>query len=230
MTAIQVLSTNAVRGALAELVPQFERASGHRAEVAYASTDRMMSRIREGEAADVLIATAAAIGELADQGRVIASSRIDIGSTGVGIAVRRGARKPDISSVEALKRALLDADSVAWTARGASGIHFASIVEQLGIAQQVHARVIPAGLVGEALARGEAEIGAQMVSEILAVPGAELVGPLPAEVQKTVHFSAAVMTATKDREAAQAFIAFLATRDTAQALEASGITPVTSEK
>ena len=218
-----VLSTNAVRGALSQLLPQFERASAHRVAIAYASTDRMMSRIREGETADVLIATAAAIGELADQDRVIAASRIDIGSTCVGIAVRRGARKPDVSSVDALRRALLEADSVAWTARGASGIHFATVVERLGIARRVHARVIPSGLVGELLARGEAGIGAQMVSEILAVPGAELVGPLPAEVQKIVHFSAAMMTAAQEREAAQAFLRFLATPEAAQAMQANGI-------
>ncbi len=222
---ISVLSTNAVRGALTALLPSFEKTSGHRVAIAYAATDAMMSRIRDGETADVLIATSTAIDELANRGSVIAASRIDIGSTGIGVAVRRGARKPDVSSVDALRRALLEAKSVAWTARGASGIHFATVVERLGIAQQIHARVIASGLVGEVLARGEAEIGAQMVSEILAVPGAELVGPLPAEVQKIVHFSAAPMTAGKKPQAARVFLGFLASPEAVAAMKKAGIDP-----
>jgi molybdate transport system substrate-binding protein len=222
---MQILSTNAVRGALIELLPEFERTSGHRVSIAYASTDQMMSDLREGATADALIAAAAAIDELIKQGKVNAQSRTEIGSTGVGIAVRRGAAKPDIGSMEALKRALLDARSVAWTARGASGMHFATVIERLGIARQMKdkAHVISGGLVGEVLARGEAEMGVQMVSEILAVPGAELVGPLPVELQKIVRFSAGIMNGASDLHAAQQFIDFLATPRVAQVLKSKGI-------
>ncbi|HSQ04977.1 MAG TPA: molybdate ABC transporter substrate-binding protein [Burkholderiales bacterium] len=224
---IKVFSTNAVRGALTELISGFEGSSGQRVSISYASTDQMMSKLREGASADVLIATAAAIDELIKQGKVNAGSRAEIGSTGVGIAVRRGAAKPEIGSVEALKRTLLSAPSVAWTARGASGMYFATVIERLGIAEQMkeRAHVITGGLVGEVLVRGEAELGVQMVSEILAVPGAELVGPLPAELQKVVRFGAGIMTGATGINAAQAFIQFLATPQARAVLKSKGVEP-----
>ena len=225
---IKVLSSGAATAVLPELVPDFERVSGVRVSIAYASTNRIMSRIRDGETADVAILNDAGIAELEQQGILLPGSRVDLARTGLGIAVRKGAAKPDISTVEAFKRALLNARSIARTATGASGVYFAGLIERLGLAEALKPRihVISGGLVGEIVARGEVELGVQMMSEILAVPGADLVGPLPAELQSMSLLSACIFAATPHPAAAKTLIRFLATPEAARIMAAKGLEPV----
>jgi molybdate transport system substrate-binding protein len=142
--------------------------------------------------------------------------------------VRIGARKPGIDSVEALKRALLGAKSVAYTQEGASGMHFSGVIERLGIAEEVRAKAVrqPGGLIGELVAAGRAEIAIQQIPELLAVPGIELIGPLPAEIQLVTVSSAGVFADAEDAEAASGFIRFLLTPAAAQVMKAKGLEPM----
>jgi molybdate transport system substrate-binding protein len=167
------------------------------------------------------------IDELAKEGHVAAESRRELARCGAGVAVRAGAPKPDISSVEAFKRALLAAKSIAHTTSGASGMHLMRVVERLGIAQEVRtkARTQPGGLVGEILARGEAELAVQQIPELLAVPGLDFVGPLPAELQITSVVSAALFSRAAQPEAARALLEFLSSPAAARAYKASGLEP-----
>lgn len=225
--AIKLLTTNAVRGSLLELLPGFERETGHGVTASYYSTNQILELIRGGETADVLILTGPAIDELTKQDKVMAGSRADIASTGIGVCVRKGAPRPDISTLAAFKRALLDARLIAHTSTGQSGVYFSSLIERLGIAGPVKAkaRVQEGGLVGETVARGDAEIGIQQVSEILAVPGADLVGPIPAEIQKQTVFSAGIFAGTKHADAAQKLIGFLKSPASARVMKAKGLEP-----
>lgn len=227
--SIKLLTTNAVRGALLELLPQFERKGKHKVLASYYSTNQILELIKDGETADAVILTGPAIDELTRQGIVVNGSRADLASTGIGVCVRKGSPKPDIGTLEAFKRALLDAKSVAHTSTGQSGVYFSGLIERLGIAGQVRAkaRVQAGGLVGETVARGDAELGIQQVSEILAVAGAELVGPIPVEIQKLTVFSAGIFAGTKQPDAAKALIRFLTSPAAARVMKAKGLQPVT---
>jgi len=222
---IRVLCSTGMSSAMSVLVPEFERASGHKLSIAYDTANLLMGRIKGGEAADLAILTAPAIDELAKQGKV--GGRTDLARSGVGISVRSGAPKPDIGSVEALKRALLNAKSIAYTTTGASGVYFAALIERLGIAEQVQAKakLRPGGAVGELVARGEAEMAVQQIPELMSVAGTELVGPLPPEVQYVTVFSAGVLAGAKEAEAAQALVNFLSAPAAAQVLKAKGMEP-----
>lgn len=229
MAEIKLFATNAVRSVLDELVPPFERASGHKISIGYNTTAQTLSLIRGGGTADMLIATAAGVDELTKIGKVVPGSRVDLASSSIGVAVRAGAPKPDISSVDAFKRALLDAKSVAYTSSGLSGIYFAGLIERLGIAEEIKAkaRIRPGGLVAEVVVAGEAEVAVQMVSELLSVPGAELVGPLPAEINQISVISAGILTGTKRSAAVKELIQHLTTPASAGAIGAKGLTPAT---
>lgn len=224
---IKVLSSTAVSTVLREVVPDFERTSGHKVSISYSSSNKIMGRIKNGETADLVILSRPGIDELIKQGKVVPGSSVDLASAGLGVAVRAGAPKPDISSVEAFKRTLLDAKSVVYTATGASGVYFASLIERLGIAGPVKAkaRVLSSGLVGNVIAKGEAELGVQMISEIMAVPEVDLVGPLPPELQNIIVFSAGVFAGAKQPEAARALIKFLSTAAAAPIFKAKGLEP-----
>jgi molybdate transport system substrate-binding protein len=226
--ALKLLTTNAIRGSLDELLPTFERQSKQKVEAYYYSTNQMMDLIKGGETADVVILTGPALDELAKQGSVVQGSRADLASTGIGVCVRRGAPRPDISTLDAFKRALLDAKSVAHTTTGQSGVYFSGLIERLGIGPQVRAkaRTQPGGIVGETVARGDAEIGIQQISEIYAASGADLVGPFPAEVQKLTVFSAGLFAGTRQEEAAKSLIQFLKTPASARVMKAKGLEPV----
>jgi molybdate transport system substrate-binding protein len=228
---LKVLATNALRTVILERTPQFELARGHSVSTDFDSTNRILGRLFDGEAVDLVIATGAAIDELVTRGAVFAGSRVDLASAGIGVCVRAGARRPDVGSVAAFRLALLDAKSVAYTLTGQSGVYFASVIERLGIAAEIKAKaaVSAGGLIGEVVARGDAELGVQQISEILAVPGVELVGPLPAELQLMTLFSAGVCTGTRQAETARALIRFLATPDTAQLMRTKGLEPVARE-
>jgi len=194
--------------------------------VQFHATQALLKSIAEGESADVVILTAEGIDQLAAQGKVVGATRVELGSSGVGIAVRAGAPKPDISSVSALKQSLVNAKSVAHSRMGASGIYFAQLIERLGIAERLKKRVIvEKGPVAAAVARGEAELGAQLLCELAPVPGIDIVGPLPDEVQKSSVFAAAVMCSTAKRAAAQAFLDFLGTAAVQAAMRKSLFIP-----
>ena len=224
---IKLLATNALDAVLRELVPEFERASGHPVSVSYQSTNQILDLVRRGEAADLLIAGRAAIDELAKEGKVAANSSIDLAASGIGVCVKSGAPRPDIGTVEAFKRALLAAKSVAHTATGQSGSYFAGLVDRLGIGDQVRAKakVSAGGIIGEFVARGEAELGIQQISEVLAVPGVDLVGPLPPEIQKVTVFAAGISSASQQAAAARALIGYLGTASAARVMKAKGLEP-----
>jgi molybdate transport system substrate-binding protein len=222
---IKVLCTIGVKPALPDVVAEFERATGHKVTITWGNAAALKSRYLEGERADVLILTAAAIDDVAKAGKV-AGSRIDLARSGVGLAVKAGAPKPDISSPEALKRALLAAKSVGYSTQGASGVHFVKVIEQLVIAAEVKAKhKETTGVVGELVAAGEAEIGVQQIPELAAVPGVEVIGPLPGELQVITVFSAALDANAKDNEAAKAFVKFISAPAAAAAYKAKGLDP-----
>ena len=228
MSGLRVLSTLAVAGAMRGLAARLEEAAGMAVEAEFAPTQVLMPRLRGGEAADLVILTDEGVAELAAEGLVDPGSAVDLVRSHIGIAVRAGEPHPAIGTAEALRQALLAAPSVAYSRSGASGIAFAALIERLGIASAVNARakVIPAGFTAELAARGEAALAVQQVSELLAVPGIELVGRLPAEVGTVAVFSAGIPRAAARPEAAARLIRFLASAEAAPALEAAGLEPV----
>jgi len=226
---IKVLSAEALRPVLTQLSSEFERSSGHKLSIAYATAGAARDRIQGGETPDVTLITAPQVEQLAKQGRIGAEGRAIVAKVGVGIGVRAGASKPDVGSIEALKRALLNAKSITYAdpARGgAAGIHFAQVLEKLGIAADMKAKskLVPAGVVA-VLAKGEAELGITQVSLIVGTPGLELVGPLPTELQHYTVFSAGIVTGAKQAEAGKALIKFLASPAAVAVIKANGMEP-----
>jgi len=229
---VKALISTAVADAMAELVPQFERASGHTLRITYGPTGGLAKRLTDGEAADLIILADTGLDELMKQGKVV-PGRTDFARTGIGVAVRRGAPKPDIASPEALKRALLNAKAVAHTAPAGGGItamHLLRMFEKLGIAQEVGAKTQlatggPNGRVSTIVASGEADIGLQQASELMSNPGVDLVGLLPAELQQITIYSAGITANAKEAEAAQAFIRFISAPSAAPIYAAKGLGP-----
>jgi molybdate transport system substrate-binding protein len=188
---IRILSTIGMRLVLEDIAPAFERKHGCTVSRSYDSSVAHMKRMAEGATGDAAVFTAAAIDELIRQGKV--ARRIDLAHSGIGIAVRAGAPKPDIATPEKFKQALLAAKSVAHSKTGASGLYFVKLVERLGIADAIHAKaVIHDGLTGEIAARGQAEIAVQQTSELMQADGVDIVGPLPDPLQNITIFSAGV--------------------------------------
>lgn len=215
MATLKVLTSNGQRTVMAALLPAFEQSTGHRVEASYDPGQIMMRRIASGETADVVLLGGSALAELSAQGKLLPGSLRPYSRCGVGVAVSAGLPLPDIGTVEALKRALLAAPAVAYTIEGASGIHFAALIERLGIAREVEAKALrqPGGLVGELVARGTPGLAIQQIPELMAVPGITLVGPLPAAVQKISETSAAAFAASAHPGAALALLKFLSTPD-----------------
>ncbi|MGH8660397.1 MAG: molybdate ABC transporter substrate-binding protein [Burkholderiales bacterium] len=227
--AIRILASNSIRAVIGELIPQFERANGCGVSVSYDPAKVMLARIEKGETGDLAITGAGAIDELVKQGKIHAASRRVLARCRVGVAVRAGAPKPDIGTVDSLRRALLAAKSVAYTQEGASGMHFSGVIERLGIAEEVRAKAVrqPGGLIGELVAAGTAEIAIQQIPELMAVPGIELVGPLPAEIQLVTVSSAGVFADAEQADAALRFIEFLVTPAAARVMKRRGLEPMT---
>lgn len=230
MATISLFVSNSLRGVLAELIPQFERSSGHAVSISYDPAKVMMERIARGETADLAIIGGSAIEDLVRAGKVAAGSKRTIASCGIGIAVLAGARKPDIGSPDAFKNALLAAKSIAWTQEGASGIYFTKLIDRLGIAEPVKAKAVrqPGGLIGELVAARKAELAVQQIPELMAVPGIELVGPLPQEIQQTTVSSAGIFSDSKNPAAARALLDFLTTPASAKVFKARGHQPATA--
>ena len=213
---VKVLSAGAVRAVITEVADIFAKESGHSVKGTFGTVGVVRGKLAAGEPADVVIATDAAIDEMAKQGFVVAGTRTDVARAGVGVGVREGAPRPGIATPEAFKQTLLAAKSIVYVdpAQGAtSGIHFASVLQRLGIADQVKDKSIlwPGGYAAEAVQTGQAEIVVHQISEILPVKGVTLVGPLPTELQKVTIYSAGLAAKAATPEAARAFIAFLTT-------------------
>jgi molybdate transport system substrate-binding protein len=195
---IKVLSTTLMHSIIGEAAPAFERATGHKLSVTYDTTNLLMGRINGGETADVVILTTPAIEDLSKRGKVAGDSRVNVARSGIGIAVLASAPKPDVSTVEAFKKTLLAAKSVAYTTSGASGLYFQGLCERLGIADAIKAkaRTQPGGATAELVVKGEAEIAVQQIGELLAIPGVQ-VQPLPAEINSVTPFSAGLFAGAK---------------------------------
>jgi molybdate transport system substrate-binding protein len=209
---MKLLCSNGVKAVMLELLPGFERASGRKAEITWASTNMLMDEIGRGASGDLTILTDEAIDDLIRQGKVKAGSRVDLARSAIGIAVRKGAAKPDINTADALKGALLAAKGVSYSKTGISGVYFPTVLERLGITAEVRSKAVipePGVLVGALVADGRADIGVQQISELLPVPGIEVVGPLPAELQKVTTFSAGLFTGAKEHGAAEALVKVL---------------------
>lgn len=224
MPGIKVFCTIGMRAVLDEVGPAFAQANGIAVARVYDSSVALMKRIAKGESADVAVFTAAAIDDLIAQGKV--SARTDLSRSFVGIAVAKGARKPDIGTPAKFKQAILAAKSIAHSKTGASGLYFVSLTERLGIADAVRAKAkIQDGIVGEVAARGEAEIAVQQISELMQAEGVDIVGPLPDALQSVTVFSAGVFTAS-NQPAAKAFVAHLASGAFAPVIRLKGMEPM----
>ena len=223
---IKVLSTIALGQAWHELRPRFE-ATGHTLTLVLGTSGGINKRVADGETGDVIVSTSGGIEGLAKAGKVTAGTSVPVARSQVGLAVLKGAPRPDISTPEALKRTLLAAKAVAYSdpaGGGASGIHLARVLDRLGISQQVNARAKLGRAVpnGEALVRGEADIAVQQIPELLSVPGVEVIGPLPGDLGNTTTFSAALLATTRDPAAAKALVDFLRSPETVATLKAKG--------
>ncbi|MBV8590532.1 MAG: substrate-binding domain-containing protein [Acetobacteraceae bacterium] len=230
---IHVVSSGGFAAAYKALAPEFEKKTGNTLVTEWGPSmgetpQAVPARLRRGEPIDVVIMVGDALGNLIKQGKVVANSRVDLARSGIGIAVRAGAPKPDISTLEALKRTLLAAKSIAYS-DSASGVYVSTeMFERLGIADLVasKAHMIPAEPVGQVVARGDAEIGFQQISELIPIKGIEIIGPLPPELQKYTIFSAGTVKGAREPEAGRALIQFLASPAAAPAIEKSGMEPL----
>ncbi|SRR5579864_1521572 len=224
---INVLGSPAFRESYLELVPQFEKASGHKVVTRWAGTADIMKSVQAGDSADLVILSRSRLDELAALGKIVPASRTDLAKSGVGVAVRTGAPRPDISSGEALKRALLAAKSVGYSS-GPSGDYVVALFQRLGIAEQIKGKLkkTPPGVaVGGLIANGEVEIGFQQVSELLAVKGIDLVGPLSPDVQQITVFSAGIQVTAKQPEAARQLVRFLTSPESVPVKKKHGMEP-----
>jgi molybdate transport system substrate-binding protein len=228
---VHVMISGGLSPAYNALVPEFEKATGNKVVTAYGpsmgtTVNAIPMRLDRGEPADVLILVGYALDDLVKKGKAV--SRIDLVNSSIGVAVKSGAPKPDISTADAVKRALLAAKTVAYS-DSASGVYISGeMFDKLGIAAEMKdkAKKIPATPVAEIVARGEAELGLQQISELKAVSGVDIVGPLPESLQKITVFSAGIATGSKEPEAGKALISFLASGAAKKAIVDSGLEPI----
>jgi molybdate transport system substrate-binding protein len=225
---IKVVASNGVKAALEALAPLFERSSEHKLKMTFGTAVPLKREIDGGETFDVVILTPPLVQDLVKSGKVVAGSPASVAKAGVGVGIRAGAPKPDISTVESFKRTLLNAKSIIYSKEGQSGAHMAGLVVRLGLAEQLKAKTILETRAGQSIhevAAGRAEIGFSLVSEVLAVAGAALAGPLPEEAQSYTVLTAGIGTGAKDAAAAKSLIDFLKSPAALPALKASGMEP-----
>jgi molybdate transport system substrate-binding protein len=224
---MKVLCTNGVKAVTVDLIPSAERALGMSIEVDYASTKALMDKIAAGATGDLAVLSAEAIDELIGTGVLQPGSRVDLAKSVIGVAVRSGTREPDIGSADALKAALLAAKAVVYSKTGISGMYMPELFAKLGIAAQIAPKaVIPTvGSVGEALARGDGDIGLQQVSELLPIAGIKVVGPLPGPVQLVTVFSAGIFSSAAEPQAARKLVEQLTAGATRALYTAKGLQP-----
>src|SRR6195256_3949293 len=232
---LKVLSAIGMQLVVEDLGPKFERATGHKLGITFATLGATVKRVQGGEIADVVIIPQQGIDGLVKDGKAVAGNVTVLARAGIVVAVRKGAPKPDISSPDALKRTLLAAKSISYVdpaSGGASGIHFAKVLDRLGVASEVKSKTAfpnpqnPAE-VGALVANGEAEIGVHIIVELIPVAGIDIVGPLPGDLQNTIVFAAAVMASSKDAEASRTLVNFLRTPEAVAVIKAKGMQPAT---
>ena len=224
---IKVMASGAVKETYLELVPQFEQATGHKVVTIWSGTADMMKRLKDGETVDLVIIGSNSLDELVKLGKIEPGSRVDFVKSGVGVAVRAGARKPDISSGDAVKQALLSASSIGYSS-GPSGVYLDGLFQRMGIADQLKSKLKrpPSGAsVGEMVSRGEAEIGFQQVSELIHVSGIDYLGPLPPDIQQITVFSSGVHTGATKPDAARALVRLLTSPSAATVIKKNGMQP-----
>jgi molybdate transport system substrate-binding protein len=223
-----VICTMSCKEALIELVPVFERESGYAVDVTYGAGPELAKKISSGLQADVFVGPEDFSGPLIEEGRLVGTSRTAFAHSGAVFAVKEGAPRPDMSSPQKMKEALLAAKAVCYS-RGASGIHFEQACERLGIADVVAAKLVkprPGEMVGPVLVRGEADIGVQQPAELLPVPGVVIIGPLPPELRQTIVYGATVFTGSTQREGNKAFVDFMRSHAARDVLHHTGLDPV----
>ena len=223
-----VICTMSCKEALIELVPEFEREKGYAVDITYGAGPELAKKISGGLRADVFVGPEEFSGPLIEEGRLSGNTRTAFAHSGAALAIKAGTTKPDISSAEKLKEALLAAKGICYS-RGASGIHFVQACERLGIADAVAAKLVkprPGEMVGPVLVRGEADIGVQQPAGLLPVPGVEIIGPLPPELRQTIVYGASVFTGSTQREGNQAFVDFMRSHAARDVLRETGLDPV----
>ena len=222
---IKILSGGAMRPLMAEVVPPFERASGAKVEIEFRLTSVLRREIAEGLGFDIAILPRPELDELVEIAKIASGSAVDVARSAVGLAVRAGAAKPDIGTVASFKRALRDARSIAYS-DGPSGAYIGALLQQLGLAEEMKPKTkLTSRPVAELLAEGEAEVGMQQIVAILPVRGAELVGPLPSELQNVLVYSAGISTAAQKPGTARSFIEFMRSPQAAPFIRAKGLEP-----
>src|SRR5262245_35516761 len=225
---IVVLSTTAAQEAMTEIIPLFERTSGHKVKITYGAGPRMVERIRAGATGDLFIGPQEYNEPLLKEGKLVAGSGVDFAHSLMGAAVRAGASKPDIGTVEKFKSAMLAAKSVSFSA-GASGMQIVEIFKRLGINDAIEAKRVNAQgdePVGAVVARGSAEIGIHQISQLLPVGGIEIAGPVPRDLQKIIVYAATALPGSKQPDAAKAFVTFLRSPPAAEIIKKKGMDPV----
>ena len=230
---IHVMTSGGFTAAYNELRPGFERSSGRTVKTAYGASmgnaeDSIPSRLSRNEPADVVILARPALDALVAQGKVVPGSQVDLVRSSIGFAVRKGAPKPDISTVDALKRTLLAAPSIAYSASASGTYYETELLKKLGIEDQVKpkSKRILSERVGTVVARGDAALGLQQVSELLPIAGIDYIGPLPAEVQRVTVFSAGIATASRQPDAARQLIRHLNSLEAAPTIAKTGLEPL----
>ena len=224
---VKLIASAAVKEVVLDLVPAFEKASGHKVTTIWAGTEAITKRISGGEVVDIVLIAAPNVDRLIAEGKLVAGSRADVAKSGIGVAVRAGLPKPDISSGEAVKNAVLAAKSVAYSS-GPSGFYLADLFKRMGISEQIKDKVkqTPSGVqVAEVVARGEADLGFQQVSELLHLKGIQYLGPLPADIQHITVFSAGLHRAAPEPDAAKALVKFLTALEAGLIIRKTGMEP-----
>jgi molybdate transport system substrate-binding protein len=227
---VKVLTAGAFKQVVMALVPDFEKQTGNKVSVDNDTAGGLQKRIEGGEAFDVAVVTPAVVDDLTGKGKIATGSRANLATVGIGVVVKEGAPKPDVSTVEAFKNALLAAKSVAYidpASGGSSGIYIDKLLERLGIADQIRpkARLKKGGHVADLIVSGEAELGLHQISEIVPVKGAVLVAPLPKEIQNTTTYAAGLSASPQNRDAAQALIKMFSGPGAAAVLKSKGMEP-----
>ena len=228
---IKVLSANGMREVMEDLQPTFERATSHRLAISFATVGVIVKRISAGESADIIVVPRQGVDSLVKDGKATGGSVAVIARSGIGVIVRKDAPRPDISTPDALKQALLAAKTITYldpASGGTTGVHFLKVLDRLGIADQMKPKAVlhsNAKAAGALVAKGEAEIGVNLVQELIPLPGIEIVGPLPGDLQLNLVFAATILTGTKEAAAANALIDFLRTPEARAVIKSKGMEP-----
>ncbi|MBW5437992.1 ABC transporter substrate-binding protein [Bradyrhizobium canariense] len=227
MEKIRVLSTLGLMGAMRSLSSAYETATGVHIDADFAPTLALLKRLRDGEAADLVILTREGLDEMIGEGRVVAESAADLARSFVGIAVRAGQAHPDIATETALRNTLLAARSLAYSRLGASGVYFARLIAQMGIAAEIKTKttIVEQGFTAERLVSGEADLAVQQISELKQVEGIEVVGPIPHDLQTPAVFAAGRMANAEHADAADRLLRYLASPEVVPVLRQSGLEP-----